>query len=304
MPASEPIGLRAADLGTRRVVAWTFSTHAAALTVVFYELAGSGSPLLLVLGLAFAAIVAATTIQLVSTARTRNDAYGANIYLWNYGVTALLCACAAGAAVAVLALVASILPIQLSKITIPALVALAMFDLYQTLEAARLADWNAQSRLATDDPMRATTIVLLTASMCASLAAAAALVLAMEFSQAEALLAAGWVDVLALGVSACVLSLQFSKRLASASVSEETRRRLLITLDKAAMQTGAIRAISGLEASYIAPRSLRVVLRVDFKDGVSAQHIGPVLERLKLAAIEDVADVVDVVLASPLSQAL
>ncbi len=305
MPASGPMVASAADLQSRRFAAWTFATHAAALAVAVNELAGTGLPLLLAFGLLCAAIVAATAILLVRTARGQPDADTARLYLWSYGVSALLCACAAGAAVAALALVASpeMVP-QASKIAIPALVALAMFDLYQALEAVRIRDRQAQARVASDDPVRAAMIVLLAASAFGSLGTAIGLVLATEFSLPAGLLPAGLAVVLALGIAAAVLCLHFGERLAGATASEETQRRLLLAVDKAAMRSGAIRAISDIEAHAIAPGRLRVVLRIDFKDGVSASHVGPVLETLLLAAAAEVPEVADVVLAPPLPQRL
>lgn len=303
MPASEPTGRCAVDPESRRLVAWTCATHAAVLAVVVDELQESGAPMFLALGLMFAAIVTAAAILFVHTAQGRPEADSAKLYLWSYGASALLSASAAGAAIAALALVVS--PEQsplLSKITIPALVALAMFDLYQVLEALRIRDGQAQARIATDDPVRATMVVVLAASALASIGAAAGLVLAVEFSLPSALLAAGLVIVLALGIASVFLGLHFGERLAGTSASEETERSVLRALDRAGMRTGAIRAISGVDAHYIGPRRLRVVVRIDFKDGVSALHIGPVLETLKLAVAADVPEVVDVVLAPPLSQ--
>lgn len=287
---------------TSRLATWTAASHAAALLWTLLELVATGQPLLAILAVVFAAIVMASGALLwrLLAAHSRD----ADFYFWSYGAAAFLLACAATAAVAVLALVAPPeTPLFVSKLAAPALAALAMFDLHQALEATRSTDREAQARLMADDPGRATLIILLLASAFASAAATAALVLSQDFNLTLASPVAGFVIVLVIVFAAVHLGLELRQRLAGAPASQLMRRRLLLALDKAALQSGAVRQIAGVETQLVGPAALRVILTIDFKDGVSAQHIAPVLEKLRKAAADEVPEVIDVVLAPPAARA-
>lgn len=297
MLAGEPSN-QAATADARNLAAWTLGTHVFAAATVLYELLATGLPVLILPALMFAAIVCSSAIMAWQMARVHRTG-SADLYFWSYGAGAFLFACTAGAGVAVLALVAPPgVPPQVTKLIIPALVALAMFDLYQTLEAARVHERQEQARFAAHDPVRATSIIILLASTLTSFATAIALVLGSEFAIADALLAAGVAIVLVSCIVAAHLGLELRRRLTGAPAGADVRRRLLVALDRAAMQSGAIREIADVEAHYTGPAALRVILHIAFKDGVSAQHIGPVLERLKSAAVAEVPEVTDVMLAT------
>jgi hypothetical protein len=276
--------------------------HAAALLLAADDLAANEMPVLAVLAMAFGVVTVTSAILLWRLSTSRGHA--ADLYFWSYGVAAFLLACGAGVAIALLALVAppDAAP-RVSRFAPPLLAALAMLDLHQALEATRANDRETQSRLMADDPARATLIILLLVSAIASIAATAALVLSQDFAVAAAPLVSGLVIVFALAVGATHLGLELRQRLAGAPAGHAMRRRLLVALDKAAMQSGAVRQIAGVETQFVGPAALRVILTIDFKDGVSAQHIAPVLEKLRKAAADEVPEVIDVVLAPPVARA-
>ena len=138
-----------------------------------------------------------------------------------------------------------------------------------------------------------------TVAALALLIIAAALVLTHEFdiSAVEA------VGACVIGFALTALSIgsvsAVRDLIAGAPVSQTTLRSLTAAVDRATMQSGAVRQVLAIDALHTESGKVLVMLQLAFKDGVSAQHITPVLDKLRTAVQAELPSVADVVLFPP-----
>jgi hypothetical protein len=74
--------------------------------------------------------------------------------------------------------------------------------------------------------------------------------------------------------------------------------KIAAAIDREAMRTGAVRQIDDVSAHLLDAKAIEVHVALTFKDGVSAQHAGPILARLRTAAQVEVAEVTDVLMSA------
>ena len=102
---------------------------------------------------------------------------------------------------------------------------------------------------------------------------------------------------------ALVASLQFALELrqliAGVPVNDDVLRALTASIGRAAEKTGAVRTVQSVEAINTGPGTVLAIVQLEFKDGVAAQHLAPVLAALRAAAIAEVPQACDVLLAPP-----
>ena len=116
------------------------------------------------------------------------------------------------------------------------------------------------------------------------------------------------VSVVYLGF--CLVSLPLRRRQTAALVfqiienglgrgrsPEAALRDVTERVGRSAMQSGAVRSVRAVDAMHTGAGKKYVLLQLDFKDGVSAQHVTPVLDKLRRAVIAEDPSVTDVVLA-------
>jgi hypothetical protein len=106
--------------------------------------------------------------------------------------------------------------------------------------------------------------------------------------------------MIALALAAAAVYLAFETR----AVLERTEvdPRLLKTLTEAigaaAQKSGAIRRVVAVEARHAAPGSVIATVQLEFKEGVDARHVAPVLATLHKAAAAAVPEVTALVLGA------
>lgn len=91
--------------------------------------------------------------------------------------------------------------------------------------------------------------------------------------------------------------LELKRHAAGVPVDPATSKLLISAVDRAALQSGAVQTVHDVEAVMIGPGRILVSLQLDFKAGVSAAHMAPVLAKMRGALMAAVPFEVDVVLA-------
>ena len=103
---------------------------------------------------------------------------------------------------------------------------------------------------------------------------------------------------LVLAAVAVRFVLELKRQIAGIPVDSATIKVIISAVDRAAMQSGAIETVSAVNAVAIGPSRILVSLQLDFKAGVSAVHMAPVLGKMRRAIMTDVPLAADVVLAA------
>ena len=283
--------------------------HGPMLLALLLVAAITQSSIVMALAVLFmASVVSRTGLWWSIATETAADA-SHSIYVWTYGVGAVVFALAAGAAVAIAAL-DDALPAEDLALPLDILLPAAWCGL--EIVRLKLRGWDTTAipaGLAALAPasqgfqpvhvtLGAQSLALIFASGAAALAAG--LSHALDGGVAEA----GGALVVAL--VALTLAVQFGldirRLIAGVPVAEATQRALIDCIGRAAIQSGAIRQVAHVEAIHTGPGTILVIVQLDFKDGVAAQHMAPVLAKLRAAAMSEVPAVTDVLLAPPPAQ--
>ena len=115
---------------------------------------------------------------------------------------------------------------------------------------------------------------------------------------------ARWADT-AAAVAICFMlsalaiwfALQVRRLIAGVPVAESDQRALIAAIGLAANKTGAIRQVTAVDAICVGPGAVLITVQAEFKEGVAAQHLAPVLAALRAAAVAAVPEVAELVLA-------
>lgn len=223
---------------------------------------------------------------------------GWDLYYWCYGAGVLQFALSAGAALAAVALMPYPLPersmAQPSIIAGVAGVALAYGALL-----SRVLRGGVAADIADVDPVRFTIIVEMAACIAGCAITLVALLVAWRFDLQATATTGGLLAAMTTAGVAVLFGLQTLRQLPGRRASARELRRLTESVGRAALKHGSIARVRSIAAMHTGPSAVLVTLELDFKDGVSAQHIAPVLDKLRRAVMSDVPTVADIVLAVP-----
>jgi hypothetical protein len=249
----------------------------------------TGSPVMEAAAVAILAVCLCLGILLRQSAR---DASPGGLHFWSYGAGALIMALASGATVALLVRAGSVRatdwPLAMELGGLVALMAAQGGWLYWNLRDLAGADGRLDllpPQLTLADPARATVLIsaatgLLSAGI-ALLATAAAWVTASPLVEAiGALLIA-----LVLAGAALFCASQTRAVMEHTAVDPALLRTLTEAIGQAALKTGAIRRVVDVDARHGTPGTIIATVQLDFKDGVDARHVAPVLAKLHTAAV-------------------
>ena len=92
--------------------------------------------------------------------------------------------------------------------------------------------------------------------------------------------------------------LELKRQITGIPVDAATTKAIIRAVDLAALQSGAVQTVSAVNAVSIGPGRILVSVQLDFKAGVSAVHMAPVLAKMRRAIMADVPLAADVVLVA------
>ena len=283
---------------TSRLLMSALAFNALAFLVLVLVAALTGTRLALVVTTGGLAAVTSQVMMRASSGTERGE-----VFFWSYAASAFCFAVAAGIAI----MVAYAGPSDMdAELLVP--VAIVGFGIVLALQvgfgvlARRILKldhlpWGLlPATVVQQDPMRATLLVhSLATSLAVMLGVGGVTLLHYGPPVLDALLAL--LLAVLLMAFAVYFWLELRRLIAGVPVAPADLQRLTAAIGSAALKTGAIRRVDDIDAEYIGPQSVRVVVRLQFKDGVSASHVSPVLATLRTAAVADWAQVSDVVLA-------
>ena len=223
---------------------------------------------------------------------------GWDLYYWCYGAGVLQFALSAGAALAAVAL----MPYQAPDLSMtqPSIIAgVAGVALAYGALLSRVLRGGVAADIADVDPVRFTVIVEMAACIAGCAITLVALLVARRIDlQAAATVGAVLAAMTTAGV-AVLFGLQTLRQLPGRRASARVLQCITESVGRAALKHGSIARVRSIEAMHTGPSAVLVTIEIDFKDGVSAQHIAPVLDKLRRAVMADVPTVTDIVLAVP-----
>ena len=261
---------------------------------------------------ALMAVLAATTSQALiwlGLRQTAGDAPRANYFFWSFVPAVLVYALGAGL-VMMSAIQAPTQPtgLKFTANDLAALVCTCVFQIWLVLNVVRgIAreigqPWSIPAHFATRDPIRHAVLVE-TAATCVCLLIGMLALIAARYLDVPAADALGALAIgLVLAAIAARFALETRRLVAGIPVSAAHLHTLTESIGKAAEKSGAIRQVLDVDAVHMGPASILATVQLDFKEGVSASHVAPVLEKLRAAVLAAQPDVTDVVLAPPPSK--
>jgi hypothetical protein len=250
------------------------------------------------------AILAVGICQAILLRQSARDGSPEGLHFWSYGAGALTMALASGVAVALLVRAgaerAGDWPLTMELGGLAVLAAAQAGWLYWNLRdlvgPTRPLDL-LPPHLTIADPVRTSVLICgVTGLVSVTLALVAS---AVAWAVPWPLVEAWGALLIALTLAAAAMYFAFETR----AVMEHTKvdARLVRTLTEAigvaALKTGAIRRVVEVEARYGAPGTVIATVQLDFKEGVDARHVAPVLATLHKAATAAVPAVGTLVLA-------
>ena len=277
--------------------------HGLAFLAVTLLAGMTGSSILTGLALFFLACVVSRMCiwRAVTTDHSPFASHG--VYAWSYGAGCLLFAVVAGAGFAVAALADAADMPELNwplDVLVPA--AWCAGELWWLRkQAGRTSGANPTTSLLPWDhgfqPIHAT-LGIERFGLIAATGAAAVGVLLSRASGAD-LVELGCTAVVALVALfvAVQFALEMRQLLSGVPIDTELLRTLTASIGLAAGKTGAVRTVHSVEAIHTGPGTVLAIVQLEFKDGVAAQHLAPVLAALRAAAIAEVPQITDVLLA-------
>jgi len=146
-------------------------------------------------------------------------------------------------------------------------------------------------------PARVALLVQSGAAVVAALIALAAVVLARGLEWPAGLSIGALAIAFATGGAATFLLHELRRHGDGMRIAPRLEQMLIDAVGRAAMQSGAIRQVGDVSARYAGAAAVIVMVQLQFKDGVDARHIAPVLSKLEQVARAAVPEVGRLVLA-------
>jgi hypothetical protein len=263
----------------------------------------TGSPAMEAAAVTILAVGISHAILLRQSAR---DASPGGQHFWSYGAGALVMALASGVTVALLVRAGSARatdwPLAMEIGGLAVLTAAQAGWLYWNLRdlAGPVGRLDVPPpRLASADPARASVLIWSVTGLAASALALVATVAAWAL-QSSIIEAVGAL-LIALMPAAAAMYFAFTTRavMERAEIDPSLLRTLTEAIGQAAQKTGAVRRVVDVDARHSGPGTVIATVQLEFKEGVDARHVAPVLATLHKAATAAVPEVAALVLGGP-----
>ena len=294
------------DALRRRLLWQLLGWHVPGLLAVLLLAAISESSILTGLTVMFLACVLSRA-GLWHAVTTETAAHASHaLYFWSYGAAVLLFALAAGVTLALAALADGSAPPELNwplDALLPAAWCAGEVMRFRVRQSAATGGTNHRISPLPEDagfhPVHITLGIEAFALMIATGAAAAGVGLSHAIPSDIVEIGSTAVIALVALFAAVQFALETRRLVAGVPIEPDLLRALTAAIGKAAQKTGAIRAVQSVEAIHTGPGTVLAIVQLEFKDGVAAQHMAPVVATLRAAAMAEVPQTTDVLLAPP-----